>query len=61
MALVYGPVGVLVIFGVVLAVAALVTAWLIRPSDPYPEKLSTYECGKTPIGEAWGSSSSATM
>lgn len=26
---------------------------LLRPSNPSPEKLSTYECGEVPIGESW--------
>lgn len=54
MALVYGPVAVLAAFGVILGVAALVVAWIVRPHDPYSEKCMTYECGMTPVGEAWG-------
>ena len=26
---------------------------LIRPNNPYPEKLSTYECGEEPVGGSW--------
>lgn len=26
---------------------------LIRPSEPHPEKASTYECGERPLGAAW--------
>lgn len=26
---------------------------LLRPSRPTPEKLSSYECGEEPVGEAW--------
>ena len=26
---------------------------LVRPKNPYPEKLSTYECGEEPIGGSW--------
>lgn len=54
MALAYGPVAVIVTFAALLSVAAVVTAWLIRPHDPYAEKESVYECGMAPIGEAWG-------
>ena len=48
-------------FGNILAffiVAALFTAggliasWLLRPSRPYAEKLSTYECGEIPVGQS---------
>lgn len=31
----------------------LFIARLARPSAPNPEKLSTYECGPLPVGEAW--------
>ena len=54
MVLYYGPVAVLAVFAVLLAAAALIMAWLLRPHDPYAQKAITYECGKTPIGEAWG-------
>ena len=26
---------------------------IIRPRNPYPEKLSTYECGEEPVGGSW--------
>jgi NADH-quinone oxidoreductase subunit A len=54
MALSYGPVAVMVTFATILALASLVIAWIIRPSDPYAAKQETYECGMSPIGEAWG-------
>lgn len=54
MALSYGPVAVMVTFATLLALISLAMAWIIRPSDPYPEKQETYECGMSPIGEAWG-------
>ncbi len=53
MALEYGPVAVLLTFGVALGVAAMVNAWLLRPSDPYAAKQAVYECGMEPIGPAW--------
>jgi NADH-quinone oxidoreductase subunit A len=31
----------------------LIVARIVRPQRPYPEKLSTYECGEPPIGSAW--------
>ncbi|MBM4266588.1 MAG: NADH-quinone oxidoreductase subunit A [Deltaproteobacteria bacterium] len=27
--------------------------WLLRPSNPEPKKLTTYECGEPPSGSAW--------
>ncbi len=50
----YGPVVAYLAFGLLMAVGALVTAWLLRPADPYDEKEITYECGVDPIGPAWG-------
>ena len=52
-ALHYGPVGVFVVLSAVFAFATLVVAYLLRPADPYAEKLLTYECGIVPVGEAW--------
>lgn len=40
-------------FSAAFAFAALVIAYLIRPADPYPAKLLTYECGIVPFSEAW--------
>ncbi len=39
-----------VLVGIAFGVGALVAAWLLRPSLPYERKLSTYECGITPVG-----------
>ncbi len=49
----YGPVAAYVVAGAGLAVATLLIAYILRPHDPYPEKLTTYECGIDPIGESW--------
>ncbi len=40
--------------GAVLYTAGLLISSLIRPSRPNEEKLSTYECGEEPVGNAWG-------
>lgn len=47
----FGRILIFLIIGLVFVAAGLITAWLIRPSRPYPSKLSTYECGETPVGE----------
>lgn len=26
---------------------------LVRPTNPFPDKLSTYECGERPVGSPW--------
>lgn len=41
-------------FGALLFLALTLALWyLIRPNRPGPEKLTTYECGEEPVGEAW--------
>jgi NADH-quinone oxidoreductase subunit A len=46
---------VLVFFGlgVVLCALMLGLGSLLRPNEPSPGKLSTYECGEPPSGPAW--------
>jgi NADH-quinone oxidoreductase subunit A len=34
-------------------IGSLLLGKLIRPHNPYPEKLETYECGEAPVGQAW--------
>ena len=47
----FGRVFIFLIIGVVFVAGGLITSWLLRPNRPYPSKLSTYECGETPIGD----------
>src|SRR5262250_426631 len=39
--------------GLVLSGLMLGLGSLLRPSNPQPSKLSTYECGEPPSGPAW--------
>ncbi|HEY3594994.1 MAG TPA: NADH-quinone oxidoreductase subunit A, partial [Polyangiaceae bacterium] len=34
-------------------IGSLLIGKLVRPNNPYPEKLETYECGEAPVGQAW--------
>jgi len=34
-------------------IGSLLLGKLIRPNNPYAEKLETYECGEAPVGQAW--------
>ena len=34
-------------------IGSLLAGKLIRPNNPYAEKLETYECGEAPVGQAW--------
>ncbi|HHV54754.1 MAG TPA: NAD(P)H-quinone oxidoreductase subunit 3 [Firmicutes bacterium] len=38
--------------GILFLAVSLLLSRLLRPHHPDKEKLSTYECGKTPFGEA---------
>ncbi len=47
----FGRVLLFLIVGTGFVAIGLLTAWLLRPNRPYPSKLTTYECGETPIGD----------
>ena len=47
----FGRVLIFFLVGGLFVAGGLVTAWLVRPNRPYPSKLSTYECGETPVGD----------
>ncbi|MDQ7826315.1 MAG: NADH-quinone oxidoreductase subunit A [Candidatus Eremiobacteraeota bacterium] len=40
--------------GLFIVTAGLTLSRLFRPTHPTPDKISTYECGERPIGEARG-------
>lgn len=46
----------ILIVGVLLVVSMFLGNRLLRPSNPTPEKLLTYECGVDPVGEGWAQS-----
>ncbi len=49
----YVTVGAFAALGVVLVVAILGVASVIRPSNPTRAKQMTYECGVDPVGSGW--------
>jgi NADH:ubiquinone oxidoreductase subunit 3 (subunit A) len=49
----YLPIAILTVTGLGFAALSLGVSWLLRPKAPRPEKLTTYECGERPIGQAW--------
>ena len=53
MGLDFAAVLVYLALGALLVFLGLVTAWLLRPSNPTADKLCTYECGERPIGSSW--------
>lgn len=48
----YAFVLVFLVIGVLLPIVALSFGSLVRPHNPYPAKLSTYESGIVPTGDA---------
>lgn len=44
---------IFLILGGGFAVVVLATSWLVRPNNPSPEKLCTYECGVDTQGPSW--------
>ena len=45
--LVFLSLAILFVFG------ALIFGWFLRPRHPSIDKISVYECGERPIGQAW--------
>ncbi len=46
------PVVVFLLLGAAVGIGMIVFSWIIRPRNPYPEKLMTYESGITPFSDA---------
>src|SRR5512133_3047758 len=46
------PVVIFLLIGVAMGLGMLIAGWFIRPRNPYPEKLLTYESGITPFTDA---------
>lgn len=44
---------VFIVTGVALLAVTLLLSRLLQPRDPHPTKLTTYECGEPPVGQAW--------
>lgn len=49
----FGRILIFLLIGAMFTGGGLAASWLLRPRRPYPDKLSTYECGEEPIGEPW--------
>lgn len=44
---------VFLVVGFAFVLVCLVLGKLVRPAVPTAEKLTTYECGEPPVGQAW--------
>ena len=49
----FGRIFIFFIIGTIFVAGGLVTAWLVRPQRSYPNKLTSYECGEEPVGDAF--------
>jgi NADH-quinone oxidoreductase subunit A len=50
----FGQVLLMIIGGLLFLMMTMLVAKIIRPNKPNLHKLSTYECGEEPVGDAWG-------
>ena len=48
----FGRIFIFFIIGAIFVAGGLLFAWLIRPHRAYPNKLTSYECGEVPVGDA---------
>jgi NADH-quinone oxidoreductase subunit A len=46
-------VGLFLIVGMLIPVAAITVAWILGPKKPNPIKKSVYECGVETVGDSW--------
>ncbi len=49
----FGRIFIFFIIGAIFVAGGLVTAWFVRPRRGYPNKLTSYECGEEPVGDAF--------
>jgi NADH-quinone oxidoreductase subunit A len=49
----FGRILIFLLIGALFTAGGLIGSWLLRPRRPYPDKLSTYECGEEPVGNTW--------
>lgn len=49
----FGKILIFFMLGALFVAGGMIAAWILRPHRPYPGKLSTYECGEEPVGNAW--------
>jgi NADH:ubiquinone oxidoreductase subunit 3 (subunit A) len=45
--------GLFLVVGTIIPIAAIVMAAILAPRKPNPIKLSTYECGMETVGDSW--------
>ena len=53
MLMAYASVAAFMLVAAGFVLGSLLAGKLIRPNNPYTEKVETYECGEAPVGQAW--------
>ncbi|WP_242515687.1 NADH-quinone oxidoreductase subunit A [Sorangium cellulosum] len=49
----YASVAAFFLVAIGFVLGSMLFGKLVRPSNPYAEKVETYECGEAPVGPAW--------
>ena len=49
----FGRIFIFFIIGAIFVAGGLIGSWFLRPKRGYPEKLTSYECGESPVGDAY--------
>jgi NADH-quinone oxidoreductase subunit A len=49
----FGKILIFIITGIIMVCFAFFTNKILAPNNPNPEKLTSYECGEEPTGNAW--------
>jgi NADH-quinone oxidoreductase subunit A len=53
MLMAYASVAAFMLVAAGFILVSMIAGKFIRPDNPYPEKVETYECGEAPVGQAW--------
>src|ERR1700691_4252125 len=53
MLMAYASVAAFLLVAAGFVLVSMIAGKFIRPDNPYPEKVETYECGEAPVGQAW--------
>jgi NADH-quinone oxidoreductase subunit A len=53
MLMAYASVAAFMLVAAGFVLVSMIAGKFIRPDNPYPEKVETYECGEAPVGQAW--------
>ncbi len=49
----FGYIGLFLVIAIIFPAGGVITAWLVAPRKPDPNKEAIYECGMETVGDAW--------